>query len=133
MASVTSESTNTVDVCDDQVDDGCDQEEHTHGDRVEAKEQGRAEACLEPAHTPPADPTDERIRHNPADGQGHENGFSNALILDVGKRDRQEQNDECKLPHPKLSPTPGALRRRRVRWCFHHSARPGAHRMIVNP
>jgi hypothetical protein len=91
-------------MCDDKVNDSREKEEYAHGDRIEDKQQRRAEARLEPMCGPPADPADEPIEREAPGGQGDQHGLLNALLPDVGDRDRDEQDEQGEVPDPGLSP-----------------------------
>ena len=64
----------------------------------------RPEASLELAHGPPGKPADEPIERQSPGGQGDQDGLLDALLSQVGDRDRHEHDEQDKVPDPGLSP-----------------------------
>ena len=104
-----------------------DQKEQSHADRVEDKEEDRAEASLKPAHGPPGEPTDEAVEGESAGGQGDQEGLMDMLFPQVGDRDRHEHDEQHKVPDPAVEPSPGLIAPAGwvigfQSWCFARSA-----------
>lgn len=97
-------------VLDEQISDGCCQEQCRHCDEIDHQERHRRESSTKATGDSPPAPSEKRINHEPANRQADEERFAPSLVLDVDDRHADQHGNQPQMPNTE----PGRSRRRLI-------------------